>query len=69
MGEEKAKATWKEGGLGWSVGQQEIILDHLFAKRAVEGVVRTQKGEADGSKGLFQECLERGMSAVNYALH
>lgn len=52
-----------------SIGRWEIILDHLFAKRAVEGVVRTQQGETDGSKSLFQECLERGMSVVNYALH
>lgn len=64
----KLKLHGKKAGWGSPLGNGKSSWT-ISAKRAVEGVVRTQKGETDGSKSLFQECLERGMSAVNYALH
>lgn len=32
-------------------------------------MVKTQKGEAEGSKDIFQDHLERGISVVTHALY
>lgn len=58
-----------EGRQVWVASQAPGKHPGLLCKRTVEGMVRTWEAEAESSKDVFQECLEREISVVNYILH